>query len=529
MFKKQKTISWILLLAILIGLLPMQVLAEDNNSKLIVDGCTFEFSKTSDWGSGFNGQIKITNKSQKAIENWAISFEFEYDISSFWNAELIERDENTYIIKNCGWNADIKPGCTIDIGFSGNPGNVTKIPENYILLNEKITCIRNEYVVDFNVSSDWKQAFNGEIIITNISEQTIEDWSLEFDFDKNISSFWTADIVSHEGNHYSIVNKGYNANIAPGASVSLGFRGEPGGVDNSPNNYILQKYHIADANQKAAAIHRKMAEEELANWVVPTLLELEGEFRSLYQTAQRFYREGLSFEREEQYKLAKDKYQLSWQTLYNKRKELNDINDIISYIMANPDDDHDGDGLLNGFETEAFYGCINPMKADSDDNGINDGDEDYDLDGLSNLDEQKYGTSPIDSDTDNDGINDKREIELGLNPLDPNDNQTKKEQLIISNETGIEIKINAMGNAEDKVRVAESQTVVESVYAVSPFYDISTEIDFESAEIKIPIDLSSIPEEDYDKLWIVYFDEELGGFIPIENSELEKKRLATVK
>lgn len=67
MFKMQKTISWILLLAILIGLLPMQVLAENSKSKLIPDGCTFEFSKTSDWDSGFNGQIK--NHKQKSKSN----------------------------------------------------------------------------------------------------------------------------------------------------------------------------------------------------------------------------------------------------------------------------------------------------------------------------------------------------------------------------------------------------------------------------------------------------------------------------
>ncbi len=46
---------------------------------------------------------------------------------------------------------------------------------------------------------------------------------------------------------------------------------------------------------------------------------------------------------------------------------------------------------------------------------------DPDEDGLSNLDEQSFGTDPLDADTDGDGIPDGWEVANGLDPLDPTD------------------------------------------------------------------------------------------------------------
>lgn len=58
-----------------------------------------------------------------------------------------------------------------------------------------------------------------------------------------------------------------------------------------------------------------------------------------------------------------------------------------------------------------------PAKADSDDNGILDGLEDYDGDGLTILQEIALGTSPNKTDTDRDGVSDGRELALGTSPL----------------------------------------------------------------------------------------------------------------
>jgi len=87
--------------------------------------------------------------------------------------------------------------------------------------------------------------------------------------------------------------------------------------------------------------------------------------------------------------------------------------------------DSDDDGLDDYFEV---YNSLNPAKSDTDNDGLNDSFEvklginpkagDTDGDGLSDYDEVvKYGTYANVSDSDGDGVTDFKEVQLGLNPL----------------------------------------------------------------------------------------------------------------
>lgn len=82
--------------------------------------------------------------------------------------------------------------------------------------------------------------------------------------------------------------------------------------------------------------------------------------------------------------------------------------------------DTDGDGLEDDYEN--FYakaGALNGTTADTDEDGIPDGDEDFDGDGLSTDREEELLTDPFVADTDSDGLDDGREVELGTDPRDP--------------------------------------------------------------------------------------------------------------
>lgn len=77
--------------------------------------------------------------------------------------------------------------------------------------------------------------------------------------------------------------------------------------------------------------------------------------------------------------------------------------------------DTDGDGLSDYIE---ILLDLDPNVCDSDNNGINDGDEDFDQDSINNRDELLLGTNPCKADTDGDGLNDYTEISLSnTNPL----------------------------------------------------------------------------------------------------------------
>jgi len=92
--------------------------------------------------------------------------------------------------------------------------------------------------------------------------------------------------------------------------------------------------------------------------------------------------------------------------------------DEVTLYQTNPlDSDTDGDGLLDGWEVA--------NSLDPNDDGtvnINNGASgDPDNDGLTNEEEQDLGTDPNDSDSDDDGITDGGENDQGTDPNDPDD------------------------------------------------------------------------------------------------------------
>src|SRR5262249_49696823 len=81
--------------------------------------------------------------------------------------------------------------------------------------------------------------------------------------------------------------------------------------------------------------------------------------------------------------------------------------------------DTDGDGLPDGEEigTLLAWGLGSPTDPDSDHDGIDDLHDDYDGDGLSNLEERTLGTFYVLFDSDFDGLSDGYEVAHGSNPL----------------------------------------------------------------------------------------------------------------
>jgi hypothetical protein len=72
--------------------------------------------------------------------------------------------------------------------------------------------------------------------------------------------------------------------------------------------------------------------------------------------------------------------------------------------------DPDGDGLLDRIEKRA---TTDPRKADTDGDGVGDGQE------LLDLGTDPREADPPDSDLDNDGVSDREELQRGTNPLAP--------------------------------------------------------------------------------------------------------------
>lgn len=83
---------------------------------------------------------------------------------------------------------------------------------------------------------------------------------------------------------------------------------------------------------------------------------------------------------------------------------------VVHAIIPNPD--VDGDGLLTTLEESS---CTDPLDADSDDDGLSDGAEDLNADGLVGTNE----TDPCNADTDGDGLQDGTELGVVAGVPDP--------------------------------------------------------------------------------------------------------------
>jgi len=218
-----------------------------SNSKSAIDSSDYNvnFAVTSDWCSGFVGNITVENTGQEEIKKWRIEFDFDYNIISIWNAHIVDHQGNHYVIEGESYNSIINPGGNVSFGFQGSPGNVSVNPVNYVLEGETPEPPEeNEYTngdvtITYNTVSDWGSGFTGEIKIENGGSKQINNWAVEFDFNHNITSTWNAKVNSHSGNHFVITPESYNGTIYPGGSVSFGFVGSPGGVTEGPSNMVL--------------------------------------------------------------------------------------------------------------------------------------------------------------------------------------------------------------------------------------------------------------------------------------------------
>ncbi len=413
------------------------------------DGYTVTYTLSGYWEGGYNASIRIDNVSQEAIHNWYLQVDSEKDLFNIWNGSIYEETETGYVIKNAGWNQDIPKGGYVEFGISGNK-NFDGFPEKCELAGgiqqEDAQC----YAVNYHLDNDWQFGFTATINIGAKSDRTIEDWILEFDYNREITSVWNAVIESHEGNHYVIRNVGYNANISNGQDVYFGFQGTGGTSLEEPQNYNLYSYAYNNNIVEEKSIVFDVCGDDVSN-IPGVQLVCAGEYAQKPENPVRegFYFTGWYTDEDKKQLFDFDNTQMQdnitlyagWLDYTNTTDTDGDgiVDELEIVIGTNPNSvDTDGDGLSDYDEIEKVY--TNPLRRDSDDNGIEDGDEDYDGDGITNKFEitlgtdptlsdtdgdglndydevNKYGTNPILVDTDTDGVSDGREIELGTNPL----------------------------------------------------------------------------------------------------------------
>jgi uncharacterized protein (TIGR03034 family) len=210
--------------------------------------------------------------------------------------------------------------------------------------------------------------------------------------------------------------------------------------------------------------------------------------------------------------------------------------------------DTDGDGLKDNIEYE-IKSVISPTKYDTDQNGISDGDEDSDGDGLNNKDEQVYQTNltkkdsdqdsltdgyevqqfkslPNKDDTDSDGLSDGDEFALKTNPNaadSDNDETTDSQELHKqsfrtslnqpdkSEITRVEVSFSATDNINKTTRITTNKGNIKTanLYGLigSPVR-INTQSEFDKANVQFTYDEAQLGDTSEQDLGIIWYKED---------------------
>ena len=102
---------------------------------------------------------------------------------------------------------------------------------------------------EFSVRTEWEQGFTGRLDIFNQGE-SIEDWTIEFESASEIEpgAIWGAEIVSREGNIYTLKPVDYNEVIESNREVSIFFNANKiDGKIINPSNIVLNHDNLDSA------------------------------------------------------------------------------------------------------------------------------------------------------------------------------------------------------------------------------------------------------------------------------------------
>ena len=241
--------------------------------------------------------------------------------------------------------------------------------------------------------------------------------------------------------------------------------------------------------------------------------------------------------------------------------ELPDCGELVLGTDINKADT-DRDLLTDGYEVSVLG--TNPLKVDSDGNGISDANEDADEDNISNLEEYRfetdpinkdsdddgledgdevnvYGTEPTNPDTDGDTLSDGDEIALGLNPLvkdtdgdgipdcDEKIQQTMTQEISEEEKpevTDVTVSFEGTGNIN-------TTTTIENIYNVDMLssgvvglvgvpVEIETTSEFDTATITFTYDPDELGDTKEEDLSVMWYDEENNIYL-LQASTVDKK------
>lgn len=96
-------------------------------------GCHVTYLDQNDWGTGFTGNLSITNTSSTAWTSWTVTWSYSgnQQIYTSWNGNYSQNGQQVSIA-NAGWNGSVAVGATVGvIGWNGNYSGTNTNPTTF--------------------------------------------------------------------------------------------------------------------------------------------------------------------------------------------------------------------------------------------------------------------------------------------------------------------------------------------------------------------------------------------------------------
>ncbi|OON72015.1 chitinase [Streptomyces tsukubensis] len=81
---------------------------------------TAAYTKTQDWGTGFEGKWTVKNTGTSALNGWTVEWDFPSGtkVTSAWDADVTNSGDH-WTAKNKSWAGPLAPGASVSFGFNG--------------------------------------------------------------------------------------------------------------------------------------------------------------------------------------------------------------------------------------------------------------------------------------------------------------------------------------------------------------------------------------------------------------------------
>lgn len=200
---------------------------------------TFTETSNNNWGSGFCYGFTAENTWTDDITNWVIGLNIDGWVNNGWWATFSNIWGWDYELTSSSAQTDaLAVWDTVNIGFCWNsPWNITNIhlkdytPISGITLQD-YSIATNVLQVDVTTQSSWWWWYCRNVLLTNISNDVINDWQVNFELDQGLSSSSSAN-YSQNWVYYTVTPLAWNQVLQIWWNASFSFCTSWVNVDNS--------------------------------------------------------------------------------------------------------------------------------------------------------------------------------------------------------------------------------------------------------------------------------------------------------